>query len=110
MPMGGTTERSHHRTMFFDEVALAVMQRAWPHYAIKFGPDDGVWVARYSSDRRAPIIAAASPEALTALLGDDASRRRGGVDSGSTEQDPEAGQRSRSARVLPGFRAPWASR
>ncbi len=64
--------------MSFDEVALAVMQRAWPHYTIGFEPDDGVWVAQYSADLRAPIIAAASPEALTSLLGDDASRRRGG--------------------------------
>jgi hypothetical protein len=63
--------------MSFDEVALAVMQRAWPRYTIGFEPDDGVWVAHYSADPQAPVIAAASPEALTILLGDDASRRRG---------------------------------
>jgi hypothetical protein len=68
--------------MSFDEVALAVMERAWPHYTIGFEPDDGVWVAQYSADLPAPIIAAASPEALTTLLGDDASRRRGGDGSG----------------------------
>jgi hypothetical protein len=68
--------------MLFAEVALAVMQRAWPGYTVGFEPDDGVWVAQYSAELRAPIIAAASPEALTALLGDDASRRRGGVGSG----------------------------
>ncbi len=68
--------------MCFDEVALAVMQRAWPGYTIGFEPDDGVWVAQYDADLEAPMIAAASPEALTTLLGDDAGRRRGGDDSG----------------------------
>jgi hypothetical protein len=68
--------------MSCDEVALAVMQRAWPHHTIGFEPDDGVWVAKYSADLRAPIIAAASPAALTTLLADDASRRRGGDGSG----------------------------
>jgi hypothetical protein len=68
--------------MRFDEVALAVMQRAWPGYTIGFEPDDGVWVAQYGPDPDAPIIAAGSPEALTTLLGDDASRRRGGDGSG----------------------------
>ncbi len=63
--------------MSFDEVALAVMQRAWPGYTIGFEPGDGVWVAQYNADPVAPIIAAASPEALTTLLGDDANRRRG---------------------------------
>jgi hypothetical protein len=60
--------------MSFDEVALAVMQRAWPGYTIGFEQDDGVWVAQHSADSLAPVIAAASPEALTTLLGDDASR------------------------------------
>jgi hypothetical protein len=64
--------------MSFEEVVLAVMQRAWPRYTVGFEPDDGVWVAQYSADLEAPVIAAASPEALTTLLGDDASRRRGG--------------------------------
>jgi hypothetical protein len=68
--------------MSFDEVALAVMQRAWPGYTIGFEPADGVWVAQYSADSLAPVIAAASPEALTTLLGDDASRRRGGDGGG----------------------------
>lgn len=68
--------------MFFYEVALAVMRRAWPDYVIGFEPDDGVWVAHSRSDPPAPIIAAASPEDLTTLLGDDASRRRGGGGSG----------------------------
>jgi hypothetical protein len=69
--------------MSFDEVALAVMQRAWPRYTIGFEPADGVWVAQYGADLRAPIIAATSPEALTTLLGEDASRRRGGDGCGS---------------------------
>jgi hypothetical protein len=68
--------------MSFDDVVQAVMQRAWPHYTIGFEPDDGVWVAQCSTDLEAPVLAAASPEALTTLLGDDAGRRRGGDGSG----------------------------
>ncbi len=68
--------------MTFDDVALAVLQRAWPAYVIAYVAGDGVWVARFSADQAAPVIAGDSPETLTTLLGDDTSRRRRGGDSG----------------------------
>ncbi len=68
--------------MPFDEVALAVMRKAWPDYTIGFEPGAGAWKARYLTDLLAPALTADSPEALTSLLFADAShRRRGGVDS-----------------------------
>jgi len=68
--------------MTFDEVALAVMRKAWPDYDIGYTADDGGWVARFRADQLAPIISAESPEELTAKLSADASnRRRRGADS-----------------------------
>jgi hypothetical protein len=68
--------------MPFDEVALAVLRKAWPDYSIGFEPDRGAWKAKHRADRLAPVMTADSPEALTSLLFADAShRRRGGVDS-----------------------------
>jgi hypothetical protein len=68
----------------FDDVALAVMRKAWHDYDIGYVADDGVWVARYIDDGLAPVLPAASPEELTAMLSNDASdrRRRRGVGSG----------------------------
>jgi hypothetical protein len=69
--------------MFFDEVALAVMRKAWPDYAIGFEPEGGAWKAKYRADLLAPALSADSPEELTSLLTiDAASRRRGGDDRG----------------------------
>ena len=68
--------------MPFDEVALAVMRKAWPDYSIGFEPEGGAWKAKYRADLLAPALTADSPEQLTSLLFDDAShRRRGGGDS-----------------------------
>jgi hypothetical protein len=60
----------------FDDVALAVMRRAWHDYKIRYVADDGVWVARYIHDGLAPVLPAASPEELTVILSNDASDRR----------------------------------
>jgi hypothetical protein len=60
----------------FDDVALAVMRKAWRDYDIGYVVDDGVWVARYINDGLAPVLPAASPEELTAMLSNDASDRR----------------------------------
>jgi hypothetical protein len=67
--------------MTFDEVALAVMRKAWPDYTIEFVADVGAWVARYIYDGLSPVMTADSPEALTSLLSDDASHRRRGDDT-----------------------------
>jgi hypothetical protein len=65
----------------FDDVALAVMRRAWNDYKIGYVADDGVWVARYIYDGLAPVLPAASPEELTTILSNDASDRRRGEGS-----------------------------
>ena len=68
--------------MPFDDVALAVMRKAWPDYNIGFEPESGTWKATHRVDLRAPAVTADSPEELTLLLFKDASRRRrGGGDS-----------------------------
>jgi hypothetical protein len=60
----------------FDDVALAVMRKAWHDYDIGYVADDGVWIARHIDDSLAPMLPAASPEELTAMLSNDASDRR----------------------------------
>jgi hypothetical protein len=65
----------------FDDVALAVMRKAWNDYKIGYVADDGVWVARYIHDGRAPVLPAVSPEELTAILSNDAADRRRGAGS-----------------------------
>jgi hypothetical protein len=86
----------------FDDVALAVMRKAWHDYNISYVADDGVWVARYIHDGLAPVLPAASPEELTAILADDTSdRRRRGVRQRVALKSPATGYHSRSLRVLP---------
>lgn len=67
--------------MSFDEVALAVLRKAWPDYTIGFEPEGGAWKAKYRADLLSPVLTADSPEELTSLLSYDASDRRSGGDS-----------------------------